>query len=500
MQKSSFSIYKISSIKMNAIRMNAIRMNAIRIGVAAGFCFLLALAAGCSSDADLPPYPEGSNGDAGMNQPSEKGDEITTVPFTITLGGLSSSDANAGQGGGNTRVAPPGAGTSSSSGTTGVDDGYAETNSVNAVRLIAFRRRVQNNGENATTYDAAANDIQGFEYDPTNDRVINGKPTVEDSKEDDYLSGKPHKHYVVKGTFGISRGYEYRIIALAYDSQEKSPYPQYTQNNVVTKEMLNIKKGTTFQEFKATFASYLVNEDGSDDTNNWLDYLKKRYIGIISKLYNVDCLSRQLITVPQLFYGTLYQQGDATQNPIISSADYQKENLGNNTPTPLVGTLYRGMAEVEVHITSAAHYSSKVQTQWYCLLADTVFTQMPLTSYDGFKQGSEPINKYSTEGGTYTAIAYAPFPGEGKEVVLKAFVLPGKTHLAVRIGFSDSPFSPYALNSQVKAKDMMSSEAATGVIVVDGVSNLFYLRRNHKYVFKYADQSKLTDDKKRLLD
>lgn len=479
MQKSRFSICKIS----------AIRMNAIRTGMAAGFCFLLALAAGCSSDADLPPYPDGSNGDAGMNQPSENEDEITTVPFTITLGGLSGSDGNAKQDGRNTRVAPPGAGSSSSSDTE--DNGYAETDNVDAVRLIAFRRRVQNNGENSATYDAAVNDIQGFEYDPTNDRVITGKPTVEDGKEDDYLSGKPHKHYVVKGTFGISRGYEYRIIALAYNSQEKSPYPQYEGNNVVTTEMLNLEKGTTFEEFKATFASYLVNDGGKDDTpNNWLGYLKKIYgpLGLTSKLYNVDSLSRRLITVPQLFYGTLYQQGDATQNPIISSADYQKENLGNNTPTPLVGTLYRGMAEVEVHIT-AAHYK-KVQTQWYCLLADNVFTQMPLTSYDGFKQGSEPIKKYSTKG-AYTAIAYAPFPDEeGKEVVLKAFVLPGKTHLAVRMGFDDYP---HAHNYQIKAKDMMSSEAATGVIVVDGVSNLFYLRRNHKYVFTYADQSKLTD-------
>lgn len=484
MQKSRFSIYKISSIKMNAIRMNA-----IKTGMAVGFCFLLALAAGCSSDADLPPYPDGSNGDAGMNQPSEKEDEITTVPFTITLGGLSGSDGNAGQGGGNTRVAPPGAGSSSSSGTTGEDYGYAETENVNAVRLIAFRRRVQNNGENTATYDAAVNDIQGFEYDPTNDRVINGKPTVEDGKEDDYLSGRPHKHYVVKGKFGISRGYEYRIIALAYNSQEKSPYPQYEENNVVTTKMLNLKKGTTFQEFKATFASYLVNDKGRTDTpNNWLDYLKK----IVLTLNNVKCLSRQLITVPQLFYGTLYQQGDDTQNPIISSADYQKENLGNNTPTPLVGTLYRGMAEVEVHITSAAHYSITAQTQWYCLLADNVLTQMPLTSYDGFKQGREPVEKYPQKGGSYTAIAYAPFPGEGNEVVLKAFVLPGKTHLAVRIGFDAYP---HAHNYQIKAKDMMSSEAATGVIVVDGVSNLFYLRRNHKYVFTYAGQSKLTDSR-----
>lgn len=271
MQKSRFSICKISSIKMNAIRMNA-----IRTGMAAGFCFLLALAAGCSSDADLPPYPDGSNGDAGMNQPSEKDDEITTVPFTITLGGLSGSDGNAGQGGGNTRVAPPGAGSSSSSGTIGEDDGYTETDNVNAVRLIAFRRRVQNNGENTATYDAAVNDIQGFEYDPTNDRVINGKPMVEDGKKDDYLSGNPHRHYVVKGTFGISRGYEYRIIALAYNSQEKSPYPQYEENQVITNDMLNIKRGTTFQEFKATFASYLVNDKGRTDTpNNWLGYLKK---------------------------------------------------------------------------------------------------------------------------------------------------------------------------------------------------------------------------------
>ena len=478
MQKLRFSICKISSI----------RMNAIRTGMAVGFCFLLALVAGCSSDADLPPYPDGSNGDAGMNQSSEKNDEITTVPFTITLGGLSSSDANAGQGGGNTRVAPPGAGSSSSSGTIGEDDGYAETDNVNAVRLIAFRRRVQNNGENSATYDAAVNDIQGFEYDPTNDKVITGKPTVEDGKKDDYLSGKPHKHYVVKGTFGISRGYEYRIIALAYNSQEKSPYPQYEENKVITNDMLNIKRGTTFQEFKATFASYLVNGDKTDTSNNWLDYLKK----IVLTLNNVNCLSRQLITVPQLFYGTLYQQGDATQNPIISSADYQKENLRNNTPTPLVGTLYRGMAEVEVHITHAAHHSSISQTQWYCLLADNVLTQMPLTSYDGFKQGREPINKYSKKGGSYTAIAYAPFPGEGEEVVLKAFVLPGKTHLAVRIGFDAYP---HARNYQIKAKDMMSSEAATGVIVVDGVSNLFYLRRNHKYVFTYTDQGKLTDSR-----
>ena len=95
MQKSRFSICKISSIKMNAIR----------IGMAVGVCFLLALAAGCSSDADLPPYPDGSNGDAGMDQPSEKDDEITTVPITITLGGLSGSDGNAKQDGRNTRVA-----------------------------------------------------------------------------------------------------------------------------------------------------------------------------------------------------------------------------------------------------------------------------------------------------------------------------------------------------------------------------------------------------------
>lgn len=41
-------------------------------------------------------------------------------------------------------------------------------------------------------------------------------------------------------------------------------------------ENAQFKKGTTFQEFNATFTSYLVKDDGKTDTpNNWLGYLKK---------------------------------------------------------------------------------------------------------------------------------------------------------------------------------------------------------------------------------
>lgn len=45
--------------------------------------------------------------------------------------------------------------------------------------------------------------------------------------------------------------------------------------------MLNIKRGTTFQEFNATFASYLVDADGTDTPNNWLDYLKKHTVFLV---------------------------------------------------------------------------------------------------------------------------------------------------------------------------------------------------------------------------
>lgn len=156
------------------------------------------------------------------------------------------------------------------------------------------------------------------------------------------------------------------------------------------------------------------------------------------------------------------------------------------------------MAEVEVNIKSK-HYSNIAKTEWYCLLADNVLTKTKLTSYDDFKKGSEPVKPWvpkKGDKGTYTAIACQKFVKEGDMVTLKAYLLPAKTRLAVRVIFTALP---WILNGQIKAKDVVSSESATGVIEVDALNDVFYLRRNHKYVFTYTDQGLLLD-KSHILD
>ena len=72
-------------------------------------------------------------------------------------------------------------------------------------------------------------------------------------------------------------------------------------------------------------------------------------------------------------------------------------------------------------------------------------------------------------------------------ITLKAYLLPAKTHIAVRVGYDDN--KPYVVNGQVKAQDVVSAGGATGVVEVDALDDVFYLKRNHKYVLTYDDET-----------
>ena len=439
-------------------------------GIAVALGVLLAMATGCSSDDGLPA-------DANSGQNTEV---VVQMPIKIALGGYGED----GQSGAESRALPPDIGSTPGS----ADDGYAETKSVNAVRVIAFRRRAQDKEDEEAGMAAASENQQPFEYDYRNDMVLTD--FTEEDQNDAFYPGA-HKHRVVKGKFGLSEGFEYRIVAIAYDSKEKWPYPQYTHNSVIYDGMLNLKSGTTYEEFSAKFRDFLNPKDDKDSRDCWGHYL---WPGIITETTNGQCLTRRLTVIPQLFYGTIYAASDATKNPVIG---YDKYIVDRTPQTTLTGTLYRGMAEVEVNIKSK-HYSYIAKTEWYCLLADNVLTKTKLTCYDDFKKGSEPVEPWvpkKGDKGTYTAIACQKFVKEGDMVTLKAYLLPAKTRLAVRVIFN---IDPWILNGQIKAKDVVSSESATGVIEVDALNDVFYLRRNHKYVFTYTDQGLLLDKSHRL--
>lgn len=439
-----------------------------KISIAACLALLLFLSAGCSDNDMLPE----DNNTSTTVQPT-RGE--VSVPITIALGG-----SGAEEGGRGSRVAPPGTG-SSGSGNSHVDDkdnGLSETKGVNAVRVVAFRRRT-------------SEETEDFEYDPKNNILLENL-VEKDGEKDDYYEGQPHKHLVATGNVSISEGYDYRIVAIAYNKDEKAPYPYYGGKLMVGANMLNLYNGTTYNDFCAKFAYYMVDEYKEDGENNWRGYLKwKKGPYYVPSLHNVTCLTRRLATIPQLFFGTIHIKGDATRNPIISYTDFlpkaPEENTGktDSSVPSLTGILYRGMAEVVVNIKSSA-LDKDTNPEWYCLLADNVLTKVGLCDYDDFNHGSEPVentkNKADTYG-TYTAVAYQKCESVGDIVTLRAYLLPTKTHLAVRVRLNATPF---AKNRRVKAKDVSFADTATGVIVVDALNDLFYLRRNHKYVFNYT--------------
>lgn len=454
-----------------------------KISIAACLALLLSLSAGCS-DGDMLPEESTST----TVQPT-RGE--VRVPITIALGGSGAEEEGRGS-----RVAPPGTGSSGSdkSHVDDKDNGLEEVKGVNAVRVVAFRRRT-------------SEDTQDFEYDSKNDILLQNL-TEENVDKDDYYEGQPHKHLVAKGNISVSQGYDYRIVAIAYSKNERAPYPYYSSKLMVGENMFLLHPGTKYNDFCAKFAYYMVDENKEDGEYNWRDYLKKEkdYLGDLSpSVHNVACLTRRLATIPQLFFGTIHIKDDATRNPIISYTDFlpkaPEENTGKTDPSvpSLTGTLYRGMAEVEVNIKSAALKTSALgkntNPEWYCLLADNVLTKVGLCDYDDFNHGSEPVENTTNEAdtyGKYTAVAYQKCEVVGDIITLRAYLLPTKTHLAVRVGLNAKPF---AKNRQVKAKDVSFADTATGVIVVDAINDVFYLRRNHKYVFNYtSDKVKFYDE------
>lgn len=446
-----------------------------KISIAACLALLLSLSAGCSDNDMLPE----DNNTSTTEQPMQG---VVRVPITIALGG-----SGAEEGGRGSRVAPPGTG-SSGSGNSHVDDkddGLSETKGVNAVRVVAFRRRTSEVNED-------------FEYDPKNNILLENL-VEKDVENDDYYEGQPHKHLVATGNVSISEGYDYRIVAIAYNKDEKAPYPYYGGKLMVGANMLNLYNGTTYNDFCAKFAYYMVDENENKE-NNWADYLKKEkdYFGdLFPSVHNVACLTRRIATIPQIFFGVIHIKDDASKKTIVSYTDFLSEK---DSPIPsLTGTLYRGMAEVVVNIKSTS-YDKKTNPEWYCLLADNVLTKVGLRDYDDFKHGSEPVEKYKVDKntyGTYTAVAYQKCAKVGDIITLKAYMLPCKTHFAIRVGYDGKP---HALNRQIKAKDVSSADAPTGVIIVDALNDLFYLRRNHKYVFNYTTDKGLSMDKNTLLD
>ena len=421
--------------------------------VAASACLASALA-GCADEGDGPlPVPEEG--------------EVAEVPVTITFGTAWEPD-------GATRVPPPG-----QEADPDKIDGWDETKA-DKVRIVTFRRKDMDN----QLQGGAVNDAP-FTYDPTNDYVV------------DCVKGKPGENFKAEGTIRKIYGYEYRVVAIAYYSGRENAGRSGNvfadgEQNLFT---INAEDGTTFDDFKATVKtgdiwSYIEDMNGETRTPKFLN--------------------RKMAFVPEFFYGYCVTESG---EEIIKFAELGDDGEYNKT-IPLTGILYRGVAKIQVNLELDTHIAGVLNYEWTimdgALFATNVMTVTGLSSYDDFLTPSSMVPNYVYTGlpveyddytGEYTAIDYKPeVDAEGERTLsFTAFVLPAKMKLAVRFFATREALgiSHYtAFNGQIYVDDKTynGGEGATGIISPDAQDNVFYFRRNHKYVLTGTSTSVLSHE------
>ena len=422
--------------------------------VAASACLASALA-GCADEGDGPlPMPEEG--------------EVAEVPVTITFGTAWEQD-------GATRVPPPG-----QEADPDKIDGWYETNA-DKVRIVTFRRKDMDN----QLQGGAVNDAP-FTYDPTNDYVV------------DCVKVNPGENFKAEGTIRKIYGYEYRVVAIAYYSGRENAGRSGNvfadgEQNLFT---INAEDGTTFDDFKATVKtgdiwSYIEDMDGETRTPEFLN--------------------RKMAFVPEFFYGYCVTESG---EEIIKFAELGDDGEYNKT-IPLTGILYRGVAKIQVNLTLQPRPEG-IYEDWVimdgALFSTNVMTVTGLSSYDDFLTPSSMVPNYVYTGlpgdwddytGEYTVIDYKPeVDGTGGERTLSftAFVLPAKMKLAVRFfatrkeALGISHYTAFNGQIYVDNRTYEGGEGATGIISPDAQDNVFYFRRNHKYVLTGTSTSVLSHE------
>ena len=345
--------------------------------------------------------------------PQLKGTE-TQVPITITFGGAWDTD-NA-----TSRVAPP------EQGDGLVNSDINEIKDIDRVRIITFRRK-----------DASvAGTANGqFVYDPTNDVVTTCQQKDEDERKEAHAQ-------LVK-----AYGYEYRVVAIAYPSEQEGWFDLNTNLD-----------GLTFDEFEMTIKGQETSAAGAFNCDKGLN----SYIKFYKDNFNV-------MFTPHFFYG--YCHLENSNDPVIKFGETEEEKTA-----PLTGILYRAVAKVEVKLTVGKYNNHDIKHA--ALLMNNVYANTGMSSYDDFLSPENPYN-----GKNYTVVDYEEnVPSENETMTMTVYVLPTKTRLGLAVYYTNTIGIAYTRAAWFSAKDLSYADGATGVISPDVHGDEFYFRRNHKYV------------------
>lgn len=344
-----------------------------------------------------------------------------------------------------TRDVPPvsGGGTTTIPGTCQVD----------RIALLTFKRPMDTD--------------KPFLFDQANSVAFDedGKITSNNSMElecKDYPDASPYKKQA-KGEITKQKGYEYKVIALGYNTKRKDNYP--TGNNsfderscfqIVAGDGRGIDESTSLSEVKLKLIPFNYSDISAD------------LAGTIT-----DQITGEWLRTPELFFANCSIAGD--EDGIIQFADTKE----------ITGVLKRGVAQVNLNITDVHGAASSVRhVCQFSFLADVLNTEVRLENYDCFLQPSAPLGANEGYTGRFTALN-----GEGTceeinpEIIsFTVYVLPTVTSLRIRYKTSgmlhglDNYF-----DSDIAVTSKSDGNQATGIIDPEGGGKTFYLRRNHRY-------------------
>lgn len=326
---------------------------------------------------------------------------------------------------------------------------------VNRIALLTFKRPMDT--DNPFLFDQA-NSV-AFDTD--------GKiSTTNNSMElPAYPSETSYYQKQAKGKITKQKGYEYKVIALGYNTKREDNYP--TGNNsfderscfqIVAGDGRGIDESTSLSEVKLKLIPLSYSDISSD------------LAGTIK-----DQITGAWLRTPELFFANCSIAGD--EDGIIQFADTKE----------ITGVLKRGVAQVNLNIEKLQGVTSLAgrKAMQFSFLADVLNTEVRLENYDCFLQPSTPQGQYSSKyTGKFTALTGTTDCKGLSKISFSVYVLPTVTSLRVRYMTAyDVITDPVerVFDSDIAVTSKSDGNQATGIIDPEGGGKTFYLRRNHRY-------------------
>lgn len=420
-----------------------------------------------------------------------------------------------------TRVAPPGS-------EGGLVDTIDYSCQVDRIRLLTFRR--VEGSDDSFVYDAN-NSTNGRDKGDIEAKVDTF--TAEDGTHG--IKGRVSEAHTIKK----EKGYEYRVIAIGYNTQRKAMNHESTHGptheNSFQKSTINesslfkIVDKVELQADDVEENPIPARNELKDGTSRFEDvslqlvplsfeneagYITTDHLPTVFGKGTKKNLTGWYQITPEIFYGSCRSKGSDSE--IIKFSDENK----------ITGYLYRGVARLTAKVTNISKLPSPYRaTDHVCaiaLLADSVRQAVRLSDYENFRtpyflithnlagfgadSGDEPIHTFTAidiDGwvgrdreeisnlGTGECHNYGEGKGKENSYTFETFLLPTQTRLYLRYagGREDKIFNAHDTETNygdylLVVNNKSDGNQATGIIDPVAGGEFVYFRRNYQYTLK----------------